>query len=560
MLAKRYSSDRTAAIKRTKDRSSSTAPEAGGSTGAARRSFLCVRRRLHRCSTSCPHVFHNRARRRPRRRASVAAVAAVAVAVARAWPRPASADGPAAASPASTYRLFLRDGSSVATIGEFARTGDRVVVTIGLGDRLTMTTRAGGAGRLGAHRSLHRVGARRALRRDARRSRLRGDERGRGAHAERRRGHAGRAAQLALAERARRQLADWPREHYGYRAEEVRQTLALLDEVIAGLRAAAGQTAFDVAFVANVLPPPPEPVLPPPTLQDSIEQALRLSLLAAPGAERTALATRRRAPRSPPRRPRRGSPTARTRADRVLDDRAPHRRPLRGAVAGDACAPSIARAGRTTSPACCASAPASSSATPRSAAPGPRPSQGLLALVDARLDAARRLQLARDQWASRVPALRRYRRDVAPWLDAVRRASPHARRDPRAVGAVDRSPRRLQPGAGAPGAAAQDRRRARRRARRARRDARRDRPGRDRQPRPRPRHRDAEPVGGLGSVGRRRRRAPDGRARRPRRRRAAASARRSREHAPISRRRRSRRAAPGWCACPISRACSRPSR
>ena len=48
----------------------------------------------------------------------------------------------------------------------------------------------------------------------------------------------GRGAQLALAERARRMLADWPREHYGYRAEDVRQTLALLDEVVAGLRAA----------------------------------------------------------------------------------------------------------------------------------------------------------------------------------------------------------------------------------------------------------------------------------------------------------------------------------
>ncbi len=47
----------------------------------------------------------------------------------------------------------------------------------------------------------------------------------------------------------------------------------------------------------------------------------------------------------------------------------------------------------------------------------PEAVQGLLALVDARLDAARRLQLARDQWASRVPDLRRYRRDVAPWLD-----------------------------------------------------------------------------------------------------------------------------------------------
>ena len=45
----------------------------------------------------------------------------------------------------------------------------------------------------------------------------------------------------------------------------------------------------------------------------------------------------------------------------------------------------------------------------------PQAVHGLLTLVDARLDAARRLQLARDQWASRAPAVRRYRRDVAPW-------------------------------------------------------------------------------------------------------------------------------------------------
>jgi hypothetical protein len=47
----------------------------------------------------------------------------------------------------------------------------------------------------------------------------------------------------------------------------------------------------------------------------------------------------------------------------------------------------------------------------------PETTQSLLALIDARLDAARRLQLARDQWASRAPALRRYRRELAPWID-----------------------------------------------------------------------------------------------------------------------------------------------
>jgi hypothetical protein len=47
----------------------------------------------------------------------------------------------------------------------------------------------------------------------------------------------------------------------------------------------------------------------------------------------------------------------------------------------------------------------------------PQAIQGLLALIDVRLDAARRLQLARDQWARRAPGLRPYRREVAPWED-----------------------------------------------------------------------------------------------------------------------------------------------
>ena len=237
----------------------------------------------------------------------------------------------------------------------------------------------------------------------------------------------GRAAQLALAERARRQLADWPREHYGYRADEVRQTLALLDEVIAGLRAAAGQTAFDVAFVANVLPPPPEPVLPPPTLQDAIEQALRLSMLAAPGAERTALADEARtalaaAPAAP------WAGEARARAERILDGE--RRVDARYAALSQATVRALDRPGRAHDVAGLLRVRAR--VVERDAALGrarPEAVQGLLALVDARLDAARRLQLARDQWASRVPALRRYRRDVAPWLDlfAAHRADARPR-------------------------------------------------------------------------------------------------------------------------------------
>ena len=51
-------------------------------------------------------------------------------------------------------------------------------------------------------------------------------------------------ARLDMAIDARRRLASWPREHYGYRADDVREMLGLLDEAISGLRAAAGETSF----------------------------------------------------------------------------------------------------------------------------------------------------------------------------------------------------------------------------------------------------------------------------------------------------------------------------
>src|SRR5688572_7715423 len=118
VLAKRYSSDRTAAIKRTKDRSSSTTPEAADRR--ARRSDLFFP------SATSAQVFHQLSTRFPQSRLARLATRFRAVAAGAAMMAPAGvgADVPAPRAPAAaTYRLFLRDGSSVATIGEFARTG-----------------------------------------------------------------------------------------------------------------------------------------------------------------------------------------------------------------------------------------------------------------------------------------------------------------------------------------------------------------------------------------------------------------------------------------------------
>jgi hypothetical protein len=80
---------------------------------------------------------------------------------------------------------------------------------------------------------------------------------------------------IAIVERARTALADWPQRHFNYRATEVLQMLSLLDEAIADLRAATGARRFDLALTAFVEPPTiAEPLLPPPTLQESIEQTL----------------------------------------------------------------------------------------------------------------------------------------------------------------------------------------------------------------------------------------------------------------------------------------------
>jgi hypothetical protein len=149
-------------------------------------------------------------------------------------------------------------------------------------------------------------------------------------------------------------------------------------------------------------------------LQDTIEQALRLSLLAGPGAERTALATEARtaiatAPAAP------WASDLRARIDRVIETErridgryASLSRSTQRALDRPGAGHDIGRLLRLRA-----------RVVTRDAALGrarPDAIQGLLALIDARLDAARRLQLARDQWASRVPGLRRYRRDVAPWL------------------------------------------------------------------------------------------------------------------------------------------------
>lgn len=83
---------------------------------------------------------------------------------------------------------------------------------------------------------------------------------------------------LEIAGRARLALLRWPQDHYGYRAREIEEIVWLLDESIGALRARLGVGAFDVALTsrtAEVEPvgPPPEPLRPRDVLNGMLAAA-----------------------------------------------------------------------------------------------------------------------------------------------------------------------------------------------------------------------------------------------------------------------------------------------
>src|SRR5690606_11135040 len=96
-------------------------------------------------------------------------------------------------------------------------------------------------------------------------------------------------ARVRIVEGARARLLDWPRQHFGYRQQEATSMLAVLDDILAGLRAAAGQQHFTLTLASGTSTPPAPSLRPPPTLQDIVAQALALSRHVADVGERTRL-------------------------------------------------------------------------------------------------------------------------------------------------------------------------------------------------------------------------------------------------------------------------------
>lgn len=222
------------------------------------------------------------------------------------------------------------------------------------------------------------------------------------------------AGRLKIVEEARTALAEWPQNHFNYRAAEVRQMLSMLDEAIADLQAATGASRFNLAIAAYTDPLAlVEPLLPAPTPQEAIEQVLTAARVVDSAAERTSLlgaalvAIERDKAMLP------AEWAAATRVDTEAAVRAELRidrayqaltnRTMRLATERARFADVksleflLIRAGQ------------------RDKALGrkrPEAVSALVAAVQEKLDAARRLQLARDRWALRLPALREYQASI----------------------------------------------------------------------------------------------------------------------------------------------------
>jgi hypothetical protein len=198
------------------------------------------------------------------------------------------------AADATLLRLFLSDGTPLVSYGEFARVEDRVIFSMPVGGtatepRLHVVTIPAKAV------DWDRTERYAASARYQQYANTRGEE-----------DFAQLSSEVArvlnevalttephkalqIAEQARHTLADWPRQHYGYRQREVREIVSLLDEAISDLRAAAGVGAFDLSFVAMATDVPLEPVLGMPSAPQIATQLLAVAKLAERSTERVAL-------------------------------------------------------------------------------------------------------------------------------------------------------------------------------------------------------------------------------------------------------------------------------
>ena len=214
----------------------------------------------------------------------VAAICVVGAGAASAGPQHAA--GP-------SYRIFLTDGTPVISLGEFARAGGRVVFTVPIGppsnpDALQVVSLPDSAvdwDRTERYTDAVRHQSYAATRGNEDFAALTGAvARALGDMAF----AADASTKLAIGADIRRQLLEWPAAHFGFRSADVRELTTHVEEAISAIRAGAGQRTFDLSLVA-MIEPPSEPLLPEPSLQETLTRAAEVAEAADTRRERVTL-------------------------------------------------------------------------------------------------------------------------------------------------------------------------------------------------------------------------------------------------------------------------------
>lgn len=320
------------------------------------------------------------------------------------------------------FRLFLKDGTVVACLGEYARLESHVVCSLPIDGAETTELVSLRADLVDWLRSDDYAVALRA----ARYAEARGEHDFAELSGEVARllNDVGQtkdnARRLGLALEARRRLSEWPASHHNYRASDVQQILQLVEDAISDFRAAAGAQQFDLALHASVTPPTSTPLLAVPTPEEAVTSAVavadrvgnageRVSLLEAIAATLARLGERLPA-------------AVRDRLRALVGQRLAEEHEVDAAytkLATDVTRRSKAAASRADVRGV---ELARSRIEARDASLGskrPERVAAILATVQADLDAARRLRLARDQWAVKAVAYKSYRRSVQAPLDEL---------------------------------------------------------------------------------------------------------------------------------------------
>ena len=340
------------------------------------------------------------------------------------------------AADATLFRLFLLDGSVLVSYGEFARVDDRVIFSMPVGGR-PGEPRLQVASVRTALVDWPRTDRYSASARFQRYAQAQGEEDFRVLSNEvalalndvalsRNRQQA-----LTLAEKVRRSVAEWPEAHYGYRSNDVREIVSVLDAAITSLRASTSGAAFELSLVAMADTPPLEPVLGMPTSRELFDQIMHLADLSS-SSDRVALLQAAMSLVT-------GAASA-IEATEGMALRRVVERQLRQELAIDRQYSSLSK--RMVMQASDYANRAAISDIERLAARIPREDaklgqkrpeiiQSLNGAVQMQLVNARRLRLLRDQWLLRQASYRAYQRSVAsqilllvksqPMLDSIRR-------------------------------------------------------------------------------------------------------------------------------------------